>query len=325
MSAGSSEASAAVNRELGLLAPAFRNAVEQALAECKARGLDAWVYESFRPQALQSLYYARGRTVQPPDKPVTNAASNLYSWHGYGLAVDVISRADGWNKPEAWFREVADCFRKYGCRWGGEWEMQDLPHFQWGKCRPSPSGLARELMRTQGLQAVWTAVGAGAAQWASFVPERTGDTAVDALQLAEPARTAALILHARFPSLEFTSGRRDKRGQAEAMAGNVVQNRRWIEQTYQHSAVRAKCQQWIDSHPVAQTQPVITDGLCSVLNACSDDELAALSKHLSGQAFDVRPVLTPDGEVIKQFIRALPKLERFLEQEGGLVRWHAQF
>jgi peptidoglycan L-alanyl-D-glutamate endopeptidase CwlK len=43
---------------------------------------------------------------------------------------------------------------------GGDWKFKDLPHFQWGPCKPSPSDRARELIRTEGMEAVWGAVGA---------------------------------------------------------------------------------------------------------------------------------------------------------------------
>lgn len=334
MSAGSSDSEAQVNRDPAQLAPAFRAAVEAALADCAARNLDAYVYEGYRSQALQSLYYARGRTIIPPSATVTNASSNLYSWHGFGLAVDVISRSKGWDPPEQWFSDVADCFKPHGCRWGGDWEMRDLPHLQWGPCKPSPSDLARELLQTQGLQAVWKAVGADTvppqgAVAATGAPAAARapsvDPEVDALALAGSARNAAIILKARFPGLRFTSGRRDKQSQASAMASNVVQNRRWIEQTYRASPVRDACQQWIDGHPEATTVATLAAGLCEVLNGCTDEALSGLSRHLSGYAFDVQPVMTADGDIMKQFIRSLPKLDKFLESEGGLVRWHAQF
>ena len=116
MSAGSAGVARA-NNSLDTLAPKFRAAVETAVADCNAKGLDAIVYEAFRSQELQSLYYCRGRTVVPPHEIVTNAASNLFSWHGYGLAVDVISRSHEWDRPESWFAQVAEAFRAAGCRW----------------------------------------------------------------------------------------------------------------------------------------------------------------------------------------------------------------
>lgn len=160
MSAGSELLAPPITRDLDLLAPRFREAVENAIAECNLDGLDAFVYETFRTEDLQLHYFARGRTIVPPLKTVTNAQSNLFSWHGYGLAVDVISRSKGWRAGDGWFHRVADVFRQYGLRWGGEWVMRDLPHFQWGRCKPSPSDRARELFANGGVQAVWREVNA---------------------------------------------------------------------------------------------------------------------------------------------------------------------
>lgn len=160
MSAGAASGAAAVSRDVLLLAPKFRDAVDRAIAECAERSLDAFVYEAYRSSELQMIYFARGRTVVPPTRPVTNASSNLFSWHGYGLAVDVISRSCEWDVPTSWFASVAECFRAHGCKWGGDWRMKDLPHFQWGACRPSPSDRAREILAAEGLEAVWAAVGA---------------------------------------------------------------------------------------------------------------------------------------------------------------------
>jgi peptidoglycan L-alanyl-D-glutamate endopeptidase CwlK len=162
MSAGSGKPTPKVSNDLGLLAPKFRAAVEKAIADCKARGIDAIVYEAYRSQELQALYYQRGRTIIPPTKPVTYAPTNLYSWHGYGLAVDVVHRTKFWEPEggEAWFKDVAVSFKKFACSWGGDWKQRDLPHFQWGQCKPSPSDAARKLLAEEGVEAVWQEVDA---------------------------------------------------------------------------------------------------------------------------------------------------------------------
>lgn len=148
--------------ELDYLAPGFRVAVERAIEACNdsSNALDAIVYETYRSNELQSVYYKRGREVKPPDSPVTGAQTNLYSWHGYGLAVDVIHREKEWDVGNSWFQSVAEIFTRHGCKWGGDWKSPDRPHFQWGRCKPSPSDEARELIRTRGIEAVWEAVGA---------------------------------------------------------------------------------------------------------------------------------------------------------------------
>jgi hypothetical protein len=150
------------------------------------------------------------------------------------------------------------------------------------------------------------------------------DPAIEALDLSETAKKAAYELQKKHPSVSFTSGRRDKQEQASAMAGNVVLNRNWIKETYAKSAARDACQKWVDKNKDKETKNEIATGLKGVLDGLSDPQLAQLSKHLSGDAFDVQPV-EKDADEIKKTIKGLPGLSKFLEEEGGLVRWHAQF
>ncbi|HYX02176.1 MAG TPA: hypothetical protein VE963_08815, partial [Reyranella sp.] len=84
------------------------------------------------------------------------------------------------------------------------------------------------------------------------------------------------------------------------------------------------CQQWVDEHPSAVSPQQIAAGLLSVLNSLSDGDAGQLSRHLSGDAFDVQPVL-PDIDGIMVTIRTLKGLHQFLEKEAGLDRWHAEF
>ena len=144
---------------------------------------------------------------------------------------------------------------------------------------------------------------------------------IEEMDLAPIAKNAATILLAKHPNIQFTSGRRTKFQQARAMAGNVVKNRKWIGQTY---LAGAKLQHWVDTHPEARTVDAITAGLAEVIQSMADEECNKISRHLTGRAFDVRPV-TANAAAIKADIRALPGLHKFLEKEGGLVRWHAQF
>ena len=170
-------------RKTDCLAPRFRYAVELSLQECEADGLDAMLWETCRSQELQELYWHRGRppTLEFP-RPVTWQRNAMKAWHFYGLAVDVISREHGWfNLTKAltfgltgealeavrqarerqkleWFSRVAAIFVKHGCDWGGNWIKQDLPHMQFGRCRPSPSQLSIDAYHRGGREAVWKLV-----------------------------------------------------------------------------------------------------------------------------------------------------------------------
>lgn len=146
---------------------------------------------------------------------------------------------------------------------------------------------------------------------------------VDALDLAATAKAAAQELKKKRPEISFTSGRRDVAEQAHAMASNIVngKDREWIEKTY---ASAAPLQKWVNDNPKATTVDDIAKGLEETMNGMPESKLGQVSKHLSGEAFDVQPQ-DKDADAIKKDIKALSGLTKFLDQEGGLVRWHAQF
>jgi hypothetical protein len=146
---------------------------------------------------------------------------------------------------------------------------------------------------------------------------------IDDLNLVSYARNAAEALLEAHPDVVFTSGRRTVKEQADAMAGNVLRNRKWIEQTYVNTPERNALQRWVDDNRAATTKSAISAGLGGIMNGWTDAQKGRLSRHFSGQAFDVRPVA--QGAAIKRTIRSLPSLRRFLQSEGGLTIWHADF
>jgi len=148
---------------------------------------------------------------------------------------------------------------------------------------------------------------------------------IEALELRATAKAAAYDLKAAHPDTVFTSGRRTPQDQARAMSQNVVINRQWIAQTYRNGVAIRALQFWIDTHPQARTALELEAGLYEVMMQLTPSKLASISKHLSGDAFDVKPVPDPAGAKVVTTIRSLGGLQKFLEREGGLVRWHAQF
>lgn len=145
------------------------------------------------------------------------------------------------------------------------------------------------------------------------------------LNLAKVAEDAAILLAVKHPAVRFTSGRRGVIDQARAMSQNVVKNRQWIAKTYTPTAESQRLQLWVSRNPQADTAGEIQAGLAAIMAGWTDAEKGNLSKHFSGEAFDVQPISGPAGTAIKASIRKLPGLAKFLEKEGGLVRWHAQF
>lgn len=148
---------------------------------------------------------------------------------------------------------------------------------------------------------------------------------IDEMLLAPIANVAAQSLLAQHPNVIFTSGRRSLINQAFAMATNVVKNRKWIEQTYLPSMASCELQLFVDENPSSNGVQSLTLGLNSVLVRLPPDEAGKISKHLSGMAFDIQPVTGPTRDAVIATIMELPGLDKFLQKEGGLDRFHLQF
>jgi hypothetical protein len=147
--------------------------------------------------------------------------------------------------------------------------------------------------------------------------------AIADLGLVDYAQDAATALLAAHPNVVFTSGRRSVKQQADAMAENILQNRQYIVQTYAANPESRSLQQWVDDHPEASSKVAISTGLEDIMRDWTDAEKKTLSRHFSGQAFDIQPV--DDDGAIEQTIKALPNFRQFLASRGGLSRWHADF
>src|SRR5262249_38540240 len=104
-------------------------------------------------------------------------------------------------------------------------------------------------------------------------------------------------------------------------AANVAKNRQYIAGTYPDSALSRALQKWVDDHPGA-SQAQIEAGLLSVFNGFPQDVVLRFSKHMSGDAFDVKPVDGPTGNAIHSDLSQRPG--KFLDEEAGLRRWHYQ-
>ncbi|MBI4220678.1 MAG: DUF4157 domain-containing protein [Chloroflexi bacterium] len=164
-------------------------------------------------------------------------------------------------------------------------------------------------------------VGTEAAAPAAAVPAD-----IDALDLADVAEKAAIELRGKQPTVTFTSGNRTLSEQASAMAENIVasNDRNWITATYSDTSSRTALQKWLDDNPTVIDKAGIASGLEGVLNGLTATQQGYISKHLTGEAFDVQPE-TANADAIKNDIKSLTGIKKFLDTEGGLVRWHAQF
>lgn len=120
----------------------------------------------------------------------------------------------------------------------------------------------------------------------------------------------------------FTSGHRDQRQQAHAMAVNTMLQRDWVGHTYVHGG---PVQAWIDENPGVVTIQDLAEGIYRLIAACPPGQ--QISRHLlmPCPCFDVQPRQDAVGVRILQTIPTLAGLTQFLEKEGYLTRWHCEF
>lgn len=156
------------------------------------------------------------------------------------------------------------------------------------------------------------------------------------MKLAPNARKGAIWAQQRHPSIVFTSGRRDARDQARAMAQNCLKyGREWLFETYKRDRdgnpkpIIVTLYRWLEDHPEAMTAAQVTDGFYEAMLASHSGQLTALSRHLTGDAWDAQWPGDEAGEQIAKDIEANMPAEYFLEKlitkEGKHRVIHCQF
>jgi hypothetical protein len=112
--------------DLHSLHPYFRDRIFRLIQNCKAKGIELVVVESYRTHAKQHEYFTMGRKY-------TRSAGGK-SKHQYGLAVDLVAIKDSvaqWDNIKLW-NKIGVEGEKLGLRWGGRWKSPyDPAHFEW--------------------------------------------------------------------------------------------------------------------------------------------------------------------------------------------------
>ena len=128
------------SRSLDDLDPQVRAKAEQLLEQALAAGIPLTVTFTRRSLETQAALYAKGRTS--PGRVVTNARPG-YSYHNYGLALDVVPTEllglPRWGdtpkhqkRTDELWATVGVIGKAVGLRWGGEFRtLPDRPHFEW--------------------------------------------------------------------------------------------------------------------------------------------------------------------------------------------------
>jgi len=163
-------------RATDVLYPPFAQQIAPFLE--KAQVLNAFVFESLRTFEQQKEYFSRGRrydtttglwVIVDPKKIVTKAMPG-YSWHAYGVAIDMVFDGNVQKQGIQWTWEDADLTvpgkqllpweilgnlgKQFGLEWAGDWtSFPEQPHFQ------NSYGMqvrhAYDIYSNGGLEAVW--------------------------------------------------------------------------------------------------------------------------------------------------------------------------
>lgn len=112
------------------LTPLVRRQAELVIKQMAEQGFNVTIFQGFRSFEEQDALYAQGRTK--PGAIVTNARGG-YSFHNYGVAVDVVFVVNGkpsWDNSHPWGR-LGRIGKLHGFEWGGDWtDFPDRPHLQ---------------------------------------------------------------------------------------------------------------------------------------------------------------------------------------------------
>ena len=139
--------------------PGLADKVRQMATQLESEGTDIRVTQSLRTMAEQEALYAQGRTA--PGRVVTEARAG-YSWHNFGLAVDIAPftpQGVDWNTSHPVWKRAVAVGESLGLVAGAAFRtFPDWPHFQLtGRFPATPSDECRAIFAAGGLAAVWQA------------------------------------------------------------------------------------------------------------------------------------------------------------------------
>jgi len=128
------------SRDLGDLHPYMRELTQHLLARAERAGIPLTVICTSRSMDEQAALYAQGRSR--PGPIVTDARPG-YSYHNFGLAVDVVPTRlltlRNWGETPNYREEARAIWHQLGAigvdiglKWGGDFPtIKDRPHFEW--------------------------------------------------------------------------------------------------------------------------------------------------------------------------------------------------
>lgn len=108
--------STACCKDLDMLEPVTRAAVQAMLVDAAAAGTPLVVVETFRSKARQTMLFNQHATEL-----------RTVGVHNYGLAADITKLVDGEPSWKGDFSILGVLAKKHGLVWGGDWDEPNLP------------------------------------------------------------------------------------------------------------------------------------------------------------------------------------------------------
>ena len=130
-----------VNRNVNLLYRPFIEDILSLVYELHHKGCNLYIFEGYRSFERQSYLYEQGRTrlydyLGRKLPKVTNAKPG-FSYHNYGMAVDLVFDANIYKPGMQWtwdgnYSILGETLRKYpSLEWAGDWnKFKEFPHVQ---------------------------------------------------------------------------------------------------------------------------------------------------------------------------------------------------
>lgn len=112
-------------RDISYLTKSAQTACNMFMEECKRRGLNVFITETYRTQERQDYLYSLGRT----------RSGKIVTWtrksrHTSGRAWDIACNAPYQLYDSYILKKCGEAAHDLGITWGGDWKNADYPHFE---------------------------------------------------------------------------------------------------------------------------------------------------------------------------------------------------